>query len=151
MTGWHLRDSVWLPASPASVFGFFADAQNLEAMTPPWLHFRILTPLPIDMHAGTLIDYQIRLHGIRLQWRTEISAWDPPHRFVDEQRRGPYSRWRHEHTFLAQDGGTLAADHVEYDVPGGSLVQRLLVTPDLKRIFAFRKQRLAENFPGAAI
>ncbi len=139
---------MWLPAEPEAVFAYFADAQNLNAMTPPWLHFRILTPDPIVMRAGVLIDYSIRLHGVGLRWRTEISVWDPPHRFVDEQRSGPYRRWWHEHTFEAQDGGTLAGDHVEYDVPGGALVQRLLVTPDLQRIFAYRKARLLERFGG---
>jgi len=147
---WRLHDSVWLPAAPDDVFGFFADAQNLEAVTPPWLHFRILTPDPIVMRAGALIDYSIQLHGFALRWRTEISVWEPPLRFADEQRRGPYRRWRHEHSFEPRDGGTLATDNVEYDVPGGALAQRLLVAPDQQRIFAYRKQRLREHFGGPA-
>jgi ligand-binding SRPBCC domain-containing protein len=97
---------------------------------------------PIEMKPGTRIDYRLRLHGIPLRWQSEITTWEPPHRFVDQQRRGPYPLWVHEHTFLEQYGGTLARDHVEYKVPGGSLINRLLVRPDLEKIFKYRHQRL---------
>jgi len=96
------------------VFPFFAEARNLETLTPPWLKFEVLTPAPIVMRPGTLIDYRIRVHGLPIRWRTEITAWDPPHRFVDVQLHGPYTLWHHTHTFEERDGGTLCLDHVRY-------------------------------------
>jgi len=139
---------------PESIFDFFADAANLEAITPPWLNFRILTPLPIVMGSGTLIDYQLRLHWIPIRWRTEIAEWEPPHRFVDQQLRGPYRLWRHTHTFEATPNGTLMTDNVEYSVLGGRLLNRWFVEPDLKKIFAYRRQcletRLASPTPATA-
>jgi ligand-binding SRPBCC domain-containing protein len=110
----------------------------------------VLAQHPPEMGAGTVIDYRLRLHGIPLRWRSEITVWEPPRRFVDVQRRGPYRLWEHEHLFLPKDGGTLVQDRVRYAVPGGSLlaplVDRLLVRPDLERIFAYRRQRLKEIF-----
>ncbi len=128
------------------VFAFFADAGNLQELTPPWLDFRILTPRPIPMAAGALVDYRLRLHGVPLRWRSRIAAWEPPHRFVDEQVRGPYRRWIHEHTFVAVGDATRVGDHVRYAVPGGRLVDRLLVRRDVERIFAYRQARLRELF-----
>jgi ligand-binding SRPBCC domain-containing protein len=143
----HLFNSeLWLARSPTEIFPFFADAKNLGALTPPWLHFEILTAGHIEMGVGTLIDYRISLHGIPLRWRTRITAWEPPFRFVDEQIKGPYRRWIHEHRFAASDAGTLCYDQVRYAVLGGSVVQRLLVEPDVKRIFAFRAAKLTELF-----
>jgi len=143
----RLLSSVHLDAPLADVFPFFADARNLEALTPPWLHFEISNPSPIEMRTGTLIDYRLRVHGLPLRWRSEITAWDPPHRFVDEQRRGPYRAWRHEHRFTAEGGGTLVEDDVTYAVLGGAIVDRLLVRRDLQRIFAFRREALRAVFP----
>lgn len=144
-----LEQEQWLPAPVATVFPFFASAANLEAITPPWVGFQILTPGPIAMTAGTLIDYRIRLHGIPMRWQTEITDWEPPIRFVDAQRRGPYRRWIHTHTFEARDGGTLCRDHVEYAVPGGRLVERLFVRSQVRRIFAYRRDVLAKRFGSA--
>ena len=110
-----------LPESLSHVFAFFADAQNLEKLTPPWLKFSILTPEPIRMKVGTLIDYRLRIRGMPVYWRTRITVWDPPHRFVDQQVCGPYRLWIHEHTFDEDVGQTLAQDRVEYDVPLGIL------------------------------
>ena len=143
----RLLSSVHLAAPLPDVFPFFADARNLEALTPPWLHFEISNPSPIEMRTGTLIDYRLRVHGLPLRWRSEITAWDPPHRFVDEQRRGPYRAWRHEHRFTAEGGGTLVEDDVTYAVLGGAIVDRLLVRRDLQRIFAFRREALRAVFP----
>ena len=147
------QDEFSLPRSRADVFAFFAEAQNLEAITPPWLRFEVLTPGPIRMGLGTLIDYRLRLHGFPFRWRTEITAWDPPFRFVDEQRRGPYRRWIHEHRFTAIDGGTLCQDRVEYQVTGGRWIERLFVRRDIERIFAFRRAALATclSRPSAAL
>lgn len=129
------------------VFGFFADARNLEALTPPWLRFRILSEGDLEMREGALIDYRIRLHGIPIRWRTEIAAWEPPHRFVDQQLRGPYTLWHHEHRFEAIDAHTTRVlDRVDYAHWGGPLVERFFVRPDLERIFAYRAEQLAAHF-----
>ena len=128
------------------VFPFFADARNLQILTPPWLDFEILTKGNIEMKAGAWIQYRLRLHAIPVRWDTEITAWEPPARFVDEQRRGPYRLWRHEHAFIPRDGGTLIRDRVEYAVTGGRLVQKFFVEPDVKKIFEFRRRKLSEIF-----
>jgi ligand-binding SRPBCC domain-containing protein len=138
---------LWLPRPRCEVFEFFSDAGNLETLTPPWLNFHIVTPRPIAMHAGTLIDYRLRIRGIPAKWRTRISVWEPPHRFVDEQLRGPYRRWHHTHTFEEHEDGTLCRDRVEYDMIGGRLVNWLLVRRDVETIFAYRRRRLQELFP----
>jgi len=131
------------------VFAFFADARNLARITPHWLSFSVMTPGPIEMKPGTLIDYRIKLRGIPMRWQSEITAWEPPHRFVDEQRRGPYKFWIHEHTFTALDRGrTEAGDHVRYGVPGGRLIHRFFIEKDLEKIFNYRKQQLREIFGG---
>lgn len=142
-----LEAEQWLPAPRHRVFAFFADAANLESITPPWLNFGILTPLPIAMHAGTLIDYRLRMRGLPMRWRTLISAWEPPVRFVDEQLRGPYRQWIHTHTFEEQAGGTLCRDRVEYAVPGGALINRLFVRREVEAIFAYRRRALQRIFP----
>jgi ligand-binding SRPBCC domain-containing protein len=135
----------WLGRPLQVVFAFFSDPRNLESITPPWLRFEIKTQGAIEMRPGASIDYQLRLHGIPVSWQTEITIWDPPHRFVDEQARGPYKLWRHEHSFEEKDGKTLVHDRVEYAVPGGRLVQ-LLVSRDIKRIFQFRRRKLEKIF-----
>lgn len=142
----ELVSELWLPVPRDKVFPFFADAANLETITPPWLRFRILTPPPIEMHEGTLIDYRLRIHGVPIRWRTRISVWEPPRRFVDEQLRGPYRQWIHEHTFEPKDGGTLVRDHVRYAVPADWLLHRWLVRPDIERIFAYRSEVLRRLF-----
>ena len=143
-----LETRLILPGPVARVFEFFAEASNLEAITPPWLHFHILTPRPILMEKGTRIDYRLRLRGLPLRWCSEITTWDPPRRFVDEQIRGPYRVWIHEHEFAERDGGTEVRDRVRYAVLGGALVDRLLVRRDVRRIFEHRARRLGELFPG---
>ena len=148
MSAFILSMEHWLPQQPEDVFDFYADAFNLERLTPPWLRFEVVTPAPITMRSGAEIDYRLRLHGLRLKWRSRITEWDPPHRFVDEQIRGPYRTWVHEHTFTPHDGGALVGDHVQYAMFGGWVADRLLVRRDLARIFAFRQQRLAEIFGG---
>lgn len=129
------------------VFAFFADVHNLTRITPPWIEFRVVTPDPVVMRAGTLIDFRLKLHGVPVPWQTEITLWEPPHRFRDEQRRGPYRRWIHTHSFSSENGRTRMTDHVRYAVPGGTLVQKMFVARDIERIFAFRKKTLKEFFP----
>jgi len=138
--------SLWLPRSPAGVFPFFADANNLQAITPDWLDFQVLTR-QVTLRTGALIDYRLRVHGIPLRWRTLISVWEPPVRFVDEQVRGPYRLWHHEHIFEPADGGTLCQDKVRYAMWGGRLVNRLFVRRDVERIFAHRQRCLRRHFP----
>lgn len=146
MREYTLHTELWLARPPAEVFPFFAEARNLEAITPPWLKFEVLTPAPIAMRPGMLIDYRIRVHGIPIRWRTEIAEWQPPHRFVDVQLRGPYHLWHHTHTFEESDGGTRCGDHVRYRPRGGALIHWLFVRRDLKRIFQYRQQRLNQLF-----
>ena len=140
--GFVLQTRALLPPPLRDVFAFFADAANLDAITPPWLHFRILTPLPLEMRQGALIDYHLRLHGVPIRWRTAITSWEPPGRFQDEQLGGPYRSWQHDHVFTETDEGTFVEDRVEYEVPGGRLVHALAVRGDLERIFRFRQQRV---------
>ena len=133
------------------MFSFFSSAGNLEVLTPPWLRFRVLTEGEIPMARGTRIDYRLRLHGLPLRWRSEITAWEPPHRFVDEQLIGPYRSWIHEHRFEVKERPgrapvVIASDEVRYQAPGGWLIDRFLVAPDLERIFAYRTARLRERF-----
>ena len=141
-----LTTSLWLPRTPEEIFPFFADAANLDAITPPWLHFRIRTPLPIQMKAGALIEYSLRLHLIPIRWKTHIASWNPPHSFVDEQISGPYQKWHHTHTFEREGDGTRCIDCVRYRHIGGMIAERLLVRPDIERIFEYRKQTLLARF-----
>ena len=136
----------WLPRRREELFPFFADAGNLETITPPTLRFSVLNPPPIVMKAGLLIDYKLRLRGLPLRWQSEITVWDPPNRFVDEQRKGPYRVWHHEHVFADQNGGTLATDNVRYAVFGGAIIERLFVRRDLTKIFTHRQHKLEEIF-----
>lgn len=146
MKTFSLKRSLWLPQPREKIFEFFSNPHNLDRITPTWLKFKVLSPPSTVIRAGTSLDYRLRIHGIPIRWRSEISVWQPPDRFVDRQIKGPYSLWVHEHTFSEQTGGTLVGDHVEYAVPGGALVNLLLVAPDLERIFYYRHQVLKELF-----
>lgn len=127
-------------------FAFFADATNLERITPPFLRFRVLTPAPIAMGEGTRITYALRLHGVPIRWVTRIDAWEPGRRFVDRQLAGPYALWVHEHTFEPVADGTRVRDRVDYALPLDPLsrpLHGLLVRPDVERIFAYRRRVMA--------
>ncbi len=139
---------LWLPLPPEELFPFFADAANLDTITPPWMHFHIVTPCPIEMGEGTLIDYKLGVRGLPMRWRSLIREWQPPHQFVDEQLRGPFRQWIHTHTFEPRDGGTLARDVVQYAVPFDFIAYPLLVRRDMERIFAFRQEALWQKFGG---
>lgn len=149
--GWRLECRLVVPRPIGEVFPFFADAHNLEVITPKTVRFRVLTPRPIEMKPGVRIDYQLRVKGVPLRWQSEIPVWDPPHRFVDRQTRGPYALWHHEHTFEpAEDGSaTLVRDRVDYCPRGGPLaplLHALFIRRDLTRIFEHRSRALAERF-----
>ena len=146
----QFHDELLLPHSRDEIFPFFAEARNLETLTPPWLRFEVATPQPIVLRAGALIDYRIRVHGLPLRWRTEIVEWNPPHRFVDVQLSGPYQLWHHTHTFDERGDSTLCRDDVRYWPRGGALIDRLFVRRDIERIFAFRRKRLREIFGAAS-
>jgi ligand-binding SRPBCC domain-containing protein len=130
------------------VFSFYADAGNLERITPPWLGFEVTTEGPIDMGVGALIEYRLRLHGVPVRWRTRIEEWRPPHRFVDAQLSGPYSLWHHTHTFREDaTGATILGDRVRYAIPFGplgELARALLVDRDLRDIFDYRQEAVAD-------
>lgn len=148
----RLEREQWIPASLERVSAFFADAANLDALTPPWLRFRILTPLPIEMRSDARIEYQLRLAGVPVRWRTRIAKWEPPHGFVDVQERGPYALWEHTHRFRALGDGVLMADEVRYALPLGplgALAHGAGVKAALAAIFDHRFARIREHF-GAA-
>jgi ligand-binding SRPBCC domain-containing protein len=144
--GYRLISEVRLPASRDEVFEFFSDATQLERLTPPWLKFSVTTPTPIEMREGALIDYKLRVHGIPLRWQSQISCWEPPNRFADEQLHGPYRQWHHVHTFVEDGPSTICRDEVDYDFFGGPLIHTLFVKRDLKKIFAFRTKVLQKIF-----
>jgi ligand-binding SRPBCC domain-containing protein len=144
--GMRLQAVQVLPRCRREVFEFFSDASRLEILTPPWLSFSVRTPAPIQLASGTLIDYRLRLHGVPLRWQSRISVWDPPYRFVDEQTRGPYRHWHHEHIFEEGPEGTICRDLVDYEVFGGWLADRFLVRRDLAKIFRYRQHKLDELF-----
>jgi len=147
MKDYRFHIEQFIPQSIDRVFDFFSQAENLEQITPPWLHFRIVTPVPIDMHQGTCIDYRLQLYGIPINWKTEISAWQPPLRFVDAQVSGPYTLWVHEHRFEKKDHGTMMFDTVVYNFRAGilrPLVNRLFVAKRVHRIFAYRSSKIQE-------
>ena len=131
------------------VFRFFSEAGNLQALTPAYLDFEILTPGPIEMRPGILLDYRLKWHGVPLRWRTKILEWSPPHRFVDLQLKGPYKLWHHTHTFESENGGTRMSDTVNYELPLGALgevAHALMVGRDVAAIFDFRYQQVSRIF-----
>jgi ligand-binding SRPBCC domain-containing protein len=133
------------------VFNFFADAANLQAITPPWLHFEIVTRAPIVMRPGAEIAYRLRWRIFPIRWLTEIVEWRPPTQFVDVQRKGPYALWHHTHQFEPFRDGTFMRDIVRYALPLGplgTLAQRFKVRHDLEAIFDYRATRVAELLGG---
>ena len=149
---WRINATQTLPRPIEEVFPFFTDAFNLERLTPSFLGFKVLTPKPIKMQSGTVINYTLKIHHIPIRWKTTIQNWDPPHTFVDNQDKGPYTLWHHTHTFTPTDDGnsTLCEDTVLYKPKGGILapiVNKLFVQRDVKNIFEFRFQQLESIFP----
>ena len=131
------------------LFDFFSKAENLNSITPPLLGFKIITPLPVEMKKGTIIDYKIKLNGIPFSWRTEITKWDPPFLFEDTQIKGPYKLWIHEHRFDEKEGMTIMTDTVRYLSPGGIfefIPHNLMVKKKVEFIFDYREKVLNELF-----
>ncbi len=136
-----------MPYPPPLVFEFFAKAENLGEITPPWLHFHLLHPTTIG--EGTLLEYALRIRGVPVRWVSRIENWNPPHSFVDVQVKGPYRFWRHTHRFEDRNGGTQIIDTVEYAMPFGPigrLVHMLQVARDLRKIFDYRTERVLQLF-----
>jgi ligand-binding SRPBCC domain-containing protein len=142
----EFRSELLLPRPIEEVFAFFSDPANLDSITPSWLNLRTITPAPIAMSIGAVLDYRLRIRGFPIRWRSKITAWEPPHRFVDEQIRGPYRLWIHEHNFESHNEGTLVRDHVRYAVHFDRLLHKLVVRPDVERIFAYRTECLLRRF-----
>jgi hypothetical protein len=144
----HLLERRQLLEQPLEdVFDFFAEARNLERITPPWLSFEVVAPEPVQMATGTLIGYRLRLHGLPLRWTSRIEAWKPGSGFIDRQVLGPYGLWHHQHSFERTGRGTLIGDRVHYGMPLGPLgeiAHPLFVRGDLERIFDFRQAAVEE-------
>ena len=144
-----LRQEQLVPGPLDEVFPFFAEARNLERITPPWLAFRVVTPEPIEMRPGTLIEYRLRLHGVPVRWLTRIEEFEAGRGFVDVQLRGPYRLWHHRHEFEARGEQTLVRDTVHYAMPFGllgALAHLALVRRDLQGIFDFRRGAVTRIF-----
>ena len=138
----------WVPKPLNEVFDFFSRPANLQELTPPLLDFHILEA-PEQIRAGSLIRYRLRVHKVPVNWTTEIVEWKPPLRFVDIQLKGPYTLWRHQHTFAVERGGTTISDRVSYSLPLGPLgqiVHALIVRRDVEQIFEFRSVKMQELF-----
>ena len=144
-----LRRKMFVQQPLHEVFEFFSRPENLELITPPGLGFRILTPSPILMKEGTLIDYTVKLMGMRVPWQSLISEYQPPNKFVDEQLKGPYAFWRHTHSFAEMGEATLIADEIEYGMPLGLLgraIRKVTVHRQLEAIFAYRERVIEQMF-----
>jgi ligand-binding SRPBCC domain-containing protein len=151
MSIYTLRREQFIARPVADVFPFFSNTANLQQITPAFLDFTILTPQPVEIRRGTILDYRIRWYFIRILWRTMIVEWKPPHGFVDVQIKGPYKLWRHAHAFEESQGGTRMVDSVSYELPLGILgdiAHSLKVRSDLERIFDYRRDRIQEIFAG---
>lgn len=143
------RAEQYVPRPLDEVFEFFSKAENLQQLTPAWLHFRILEVEPSPVRKGTLIRYSLRWRIFPIHWTTEIVEWEPPHRFVDVQLKGPYKLWHHEHRFAAEGSGTRISDEVQYLLPFGalgSIAHSLKVKKDVETIFAYRKDAVRQLF-----
>ena len=141
------QSSMRIPRRVLDVFEFFSNASNLERITPPELCFQIVTPEPIEMGEGTLIDYRLKLYGIPFRWRSRITVWDPPHRFIDIQERGPYQQWVHTHRFVGQRDGTRIMDEILYRLPLWPVGEFFypLIHHQLSRIFRFRNRAIQHH------
>ena len=146
MRNFQFESKLWLNRHRDEVFAFFSDALNLEEITPPWLRFRVVSKLPIMMRRGAEIEYGLKIRGVPVRWRSRITVWDPPCRFVDEQVCGPYRMWIHEHRFVEDSGGTLCEDNVRYVPIGGALINALFVARDIQKIFGYRAEQLRRIF-----
>jgi ligand-binding SRPBCC domain-containing protein len=151
--GFELRAEQWVPEVPEKVFPFFADAYNLERITPPFLGFHVRSVSTPEVGEGTVLRYRLRIHGIPVLWRSRIEDWQPPRRFVDRQLFGPYAAWHHTHDFVPERGGTLLRDTVRYRLRCAA-VQHLpmlaWVHRNVRAIFTYRQEVIRSLFHRAA-
>lgn len=147
----HLVFEQFLPVSMEKAWTFFSSPENLNLITPPEMKFEILVDLPEEVHTGLMIHYRIRpMLNIPMRWTTEITAVEKHQFFIDEQIRGPYRVWHHEHHFRKVDGGVWMTDKLNYDVGWGVfgwLAGKLWVDKQVQEIFEYRKGKLEELFP----
>lgn len=147
---YELTDRFIVPGDVSKTWNFFGAAENLPTITPPWLAFKVHTPMPIVLGNDAILDYTIRWMGLPIRWRTRIIEWSPPHQFIDLQIRGPYSLWHHQHTFTAREGGVECRDRVIYRLPApgplARLVHATIVRRQLQGIFSFRREAIARHF-----
>lgn len=129
----------WLPSTRQRTFDFLSDVRNLDRLTPPWLRFEVLTPTPMILDVGAVVDYRLRWHGLPLRWQSAVTLWEPRRRVAYEQRRGPYRRWVHEQVCEDHDGGTLVSDRIEWSVFGGFLARRW-VAAEVRELFEHRAE-----------
>ena len=145
-----LKKEQIIPRNILDVFGFFSKPENLSVITPSKMGFKILTPSPIEMKEGALIDYTVKIIGLPIRWTTLITKYDPPNLFIDQQLKGPYSMWHHTHNFKKlNDNETLIEDIVIYSVPYsfiGGLIHSLYIKRDLEKIFSYRSKKIKEIF-----
>ncbi len=149
MKTYYFTQQIKIHKTIQEVFEFFSNAENLNRITPPHLEFKILTPQPIQIEPGTTIDYRLRLYKFPIHWKTKITAWEPPYRFVDAQLKGPYKKWIHQHRFQSENDGTIVEDNLEYAIPGGiaaPFIHWIFVKRDIENIFRFRAGKLDEIF-----
>ncbi len=139
-----------VPRPLPEVFAFFSEAENLQEITPKWLHFQVLDVTPKPIQQDTMIRYRLRLHGLPLRWTSRITDWNPPHSFTDVQVSGPYTLWEHHHKFIAEgENETRIVDDVQYALPLGplgKLAHWIKVRTDVEEIFAFRKRSIQQRF-----
>ena len=131
------------------VFSFFSKPENLEYITPPYLHFKIMNTLPVSMKEGQIINYKLRIRGISIKWSSLIKSYSPPFNFIDEQIKGPYSVWHHTHEFIEEKNGTRIIDNIIYKIPLGfigKLINHFWVAKDLEKIFNYRQDKVNEFF-----
>jgi ligand-binding SRPBCC domain-containing protein len=150
MHTYRLEREQWLPRPVDVVFSFFSRPENLQAITPPWLDFRMVET-PELLAAGSLIRYRLRWRWLPIRWTTEITEWNPPHGFVDREVSGPYALWNHEHWFVSQQGGTTMRDRVTYALPFawvGRIAHWAVAKRDVEEIFDFRAETMRHLFPG---
>ncbi len=144
----EFESSVRVAAPPAEVFDALADPFRLDGLTPEWIRFRVASPAPLRLGAGARVDYRLTWHGLPMRWRSRIRVWAPPDALAYEQERGPFRRFVHRQEYRPIEGGTLVVDRLEYEVLGGSLLARLLVAPDLRRLFEARGALLRRTWRG---
>lgn len=146
----HLHATQWVPRPLEEVFRFFSQPENLQVLTPANMQFQMLDDTPVGMREGLELHYKLRVKGLPLRWTSRITLWDPPHAFSDLQLKGPYTKWDHTHRFERDGSGTRVIDEVLYKAPGFAWMERLLVRPDIRKIFSFRQQTLQRLYGGSS-